>query len=213
MILWGNEHQDRAEALATAYHETAYNLHNLAISNSGIQAPTCADATLSIWGHGNAETFAELVDVECGLLIGNWKAKNSQLTTVELITCDAQHHLIPLAGYVRRVAAFLADKKIAVTLKALPVGQHADDRSILWANAGTATFAYITAPSKTTFDHANQRLQSLEGTHGYHLGATAQEMAKERTLTTPNNFTVMGGNLADLRAFLAKAESSLSAKG
>lgn len=213
MILWGNEHQARAQALAAAYHENAAALSGLSVSNEGVQAPTSADATLSIWGHGGAERFAELLDVECARLICNWKAKNPQLATVELITCDAQHHLVPLAGFAKRVAAFIADKKLAVTIKALPVGQHSDDRSVLAANAGTATFCYITAPSQTTFDHALQRFMTIEGANGHDCSLAAQTLSTERTLGEPNNFTVMGGPFRNLRAFLVTVPSSIGAKG
>lgn len=202
MILWGQEHKDRAQALAAACHENAADIGSLPRSKDGIAPLACADATLSIWGHGDATHFSEMLDVECGLLISNWKKKNVNLTTVELITCDAQHNVTPLAGYARRVQAFVNDQKAFVKIKALPAGQYADDRSILWANAGTATFCYLTAPSQAAFDRANQRLQALEATKGHDLALTAAELVKERTSTPPGNFTVNGGTFNVLRASL-----------
>ncbi|MEM9339671.1 MAG: hypothetical protein AAGA66_13130 [Bacteroidota bacterium] len=208
MILWGNEHKERAEALAQVYRENSHAVANLSRSSSGIEPINSVDSTLTVWGHGNAEVFSEMLDVEFGKLIKAWKKLNPQLKVVELVTCDAQHHLKPLAGYAKRVARFIKEDHNCndVKIKALPVGQHQDDRSILWASAGTKTFCYITAPSRETFDHANQRLLNLERNHGSNLGLVASEMAKERTLVTPTNFTTNGGDLKVLRASLVAVE-------
>ncbi|MEZ4453158.1 MAG: hypothetical protein R3B09_27095 [Nannocystaceae bacterium] len=202
MILWGNEHEARARALANICGEAADALANLSRSNEGIQPPNCSDETLTFWGHGDAKEFCELVDIELCLLVRNWKRSKSTLKTVELVTCDAQHNMQPLGGYARRVAQYMQANKIAVTIKALPRGQHSDDESILWANAGTRTLCYITAPSQRTLDHANNRLQALSPGLGNDLGLVAAAMAKERTLSEPNNFTVNGTGLDHLRPML-----------
>lgn len=203
MILWGAEHKSKAEALASAYGEQSAAVASLARSNEGIQPLASADATLTVWGHGDATLFSEMLDVEFGVLIKNWKLRNSNLKTVELVTCDAQHNSVPLAGYATRVAKFVQDTYKDIAIKALPIGQHKDDRSILWANAGTGTFCYITAPSQQTFDHANQRLLALDALNGHDLALVAGTMAKERTLSSPNNFTVNGGSLNVLRDTLS----------
>jgi hypothetical protein len=202
MILWGKEHQARAEALAIEYNEKAMAEARLARSNSGIQPVTCADLTLSIWGHGNEIMLAGMLDVELGVLIQNWKRKNPSLKTVELITCNAQHNSQPLSGYAKRVAKFVERNYKDITIKALPAGQFTDDYSILWANANTKTFCYITAPSKETFDFANKRLQALEPVCHNDLVKAGQQMAKERG-TPPHNYTVNYGCLNVLRASLA----------
>src|SRR5262249_36141672 len=157
-----NEHEARAKALATAYKETAANITSLPVVDESHQAPTCADATLTIWGHGDETSLAELLDVQMGKLIHNWRAKNSALKTVELVTCNAQHNQNPLAGYATRVAKFVQRNYSDVVVKALPKGQHSDDYSILWALPNPPAFFYLTAPSKTTFDHANQLLLTLD---------------------------------------------------
>ncbi|WP_440874952.1 hypothetical protein [Thalassotalea sp. PLHSN55] len=203
MILWGKDHQARAEALAAAYGEQAMAEASLARSNKGIQPVVCVDATLTVWGHGGATKFSDMLDVEFGVLIQNWKKQNPSLKTVELVTCDAQHNIIPLAGYAMRVAKYVDRDYKDIVIKALPVGQHSDDRSVLWANAVTSTFCYLTAPSQVTFDSANQRVQVLDPICGGNLNEVAAEMAKERTSFPPNNFTVSGGNLGSLRASLA----------
>ncbi|CAB3745665.1 hypothetical protein [Paraburkholderia humisilvae] len=203
MILWGKEHEARAKALATACRETAADIAGLSVSNEGIQAPACADATLTIWGHGDQTTLAELMDVQMGQLIQNWRTRNSALKTVELVTCNAQHNQDPLAGYAKRVAKFVQRKYSDVVIKALPKGQHADDYSILWASANPPAFFYLTAPSKTTFDNANQLLLRLDTQKNHDVGAIATEMAKARTLAEPNNFTIVSSTLDQLRPMLA----------
>jgi hypothetical protein len=130
---------------------------SLARSSSGIQPFICADTTLSIWGHGDEIYLAGMLDVELGMLIQNWKKQNPSLKTVDLITCNAQHNSQPLSGYATRVTKFVEFDYKDITIKALPAGQYKDDYSILWANAHTKTFCYITAPTNVTFDFANNR--------------------------------------------------------
>lgn len=199
MILWGNEHQGRAEALAKAYGEKSSALASLPRGKDGITPVSTAGAILSVWGHGGPTTFSELIDVEFGVFINNWKKLNPSLTTVELITCDARHNQDPFSGFAKRVAKFVHDVNPGVTIKALPIGQHPDDHSILWANG--STFCYITAPSKATFDAANARLNELAANGATDANAIAQQMAKERGLP-PKDYTVLGGNLNNLRAYL-----------
>jgi len=201
MILWGDQHKDRGVALAAAYHEQSSAVASLPRGSDGISPLASADATLTVWGHGDATTFSEMLEVEFGVLLRSWKKKNPALKTVEIVTCDARHNSDHLSGYAARVAQFVHEVYKDVVVKALPVGQHRDDRSILWANAGTTTFCYITAPSEATFNHANQVLQGLDPTCGHDLGKVAQEMAKTRG-RPPNDFTVMGGNLNILRNYL-----------
>lgn len=207
MIFWGKEHEARARALATACNETAADIAGLPVSNEGVQVPVCADATLTIWGHGTATTLAELLDVQMGLLIQSWRARNSALKTVELVTCDAQHNQNPLAGYATRVAKFVNRKYSDVVVKALPKGQNTDDYSILWASPNPPAFCYITAPSQTTFDRANQLFKTLESQKNYDLGAVSTDMAKARTLAEPNNFTVMSSTLGHLRPMLVSIKT------
>lgn len=204
MILWGNEHKARGEALAAACGENAFEVANLARSNEGIQPVRCGDGTLTIWGHGNETSLAEMLDVELGALIHAWRAMNPALRTVELVTCNAQHNQEPLAGYARRVAAFVERKYKDVTIKALPRGQHADDHSILWAtNGNPVTFCYITAPSARTLTYASDLMKSLERAKNYDLALVAAEMAKARRLVEPNNYSVLAGpDLSMLRAML-----------
>ncbi|WP_256079638.1 hypothetical protein [Massilia sp. YIM B04103] len=204
MILWGKEHRARGEALAAACGETAREAASLEYLSDGIQPVRCSDSTLSIWGHGDAISLAEMLDVELGKLIHSWRKLNPELHTVELVTCDAQHNQQPLAGYARRVASFVEREYQDVTIKALPRGQHSDDYSVLWAsNATRVTFCYITAPSKATLAHASARMKALAPGKQYDLSLVAAEMAKERTLVEPTNFSVLAGaDLSSLRNML-----------
>lgn len=202
MILWGEEHERRATSLANAYGETAKSLALLGNGPEGTAAVRCADKTLTVWGHGDANTFAELSNGEFGQLIRNWKKLNTQLKTVEIITCDARHNDDPFSGYASSVAKFVRDTcGEEVVVKALPVGQHKTDCSILWANVGTASFCYITAPSDEALEYANQRLKTLSPGNSRDLNKTAQDMAKEERPAF-HNYTVNGGYFKTLRDYL-----------
>ncbi|SFH00879.1 hypothetical protein SAMN05518865_12925 [Duganella sp. CF458] len=205
MIIWGKEHKARGEALAAAVGEKAAEAANLSRSNEGIQPLRCDDSTLSIWGHGGETSLAEMLDVELGALIVAWKAMNPALRTVELVTCNAQHNQEPLAGYARRVAAFVERKYKDVAVKALPRGQHADDYSVLWASNGNpVSFCYITAPSTRTLTYASDQLKALEPAKNYDLSLVASEMAKARRLVEPSNYSVLAGpDLSMIRAMLS----------
>lgn len=212
MILWGREHQARAQALANAVGESAYDLELLAQSNDGIGALSCSDKTLTIWGHGGPEDFCGLIDIECVVLIKNWKKANSALKTVELVTCDAQHAARPTVGYGRRVAAAVQDTYRDIVVKAMPVGQSSDDQSILFAAASTATYCYITARSDVTMTNAVKTHDNLYGDlqYGEDERQVADAMVKLRGALEPNNFTVLAGRLVELRSALATVVSPIN---
>lgn len=198
MIIWGKDHEKRAVALAKAYGEGAMDLATLKQESEELSAVSCADATLTVWGHGNAATFCKMSNAEFGQFIKNWKELNPGLKCVEIVTCDARHNDDPFAGYAASVTRFVHESYKDIVIKALPLGQHRNDCSILWANATTATFCYITAPSKATLLHANQRLKELDSGHDGDLNKVAQEMAKERS-HAPNDFSVNAGYFKHLR--------------
>ncbi|MDJ0716832.1 MAG: hypothetical protein QNJ54_21895 [Prochloraceae cyanobacterium] len=204
MILWGKEHQARAQALAEICGEQSMALANLPQTKEGIQPLKSKDATLTVWGHGNANKFCEMYDSEFGVIIKAWKKQNQSLKTVELVTCDAQHNIKSyLAGYASRVAKFVQQDYKDVTIKALPVGQHSEDKSILWASADTSTFCYLTAPSEETFNNAKNLFEKLRGNYSDDFSLVAQAMLTQRKSSPPNNFTVNGGLLESLRGCLA----------
>ena len=72
--------------------------------------------------------------------------------------------------------------------------------SILWANAGTGTFVYITAPDQTSFDAANNIVKTREGEFANDLSLLANEMAKD----AKRKFTLNYGAVRILRASLVE---------
>jgi hypothetical protein len=193
-VLWGNEHEARAKALATAYGEKSSAVP------ADRKAIVSADKTLTIWGHGGQTSFSEMTDAQAFELIKNWKAKNSGLETVEFVTCDARHaQNRDLDAFAARVKALMAADSVTrgVKLKGLPIGQHPDDVSILWANGGSATFLYITAPDQKTFDAANAIVKA--DTTG-DLATLGNNMAKD----SKRKYTVNYGAIKILRASLGE---------
>jgi|JI9StandDraft_1071089.scaffolds.fasta_scaffold98721_2 hypothetical protein len=109
--------------------------------------------TLIFWGHGTAHGLCGKTPQQLAQIIKNWKAQNSRLNTVELITCDARH----IMG--NRTDSYSNNLKLAlktgflsstrnIILKALPltVGGMTNASSILVADYGTKSWVYITAP-------------------------------------------------------------------
>lgn len=94
MILWGKDHDARAQALALAHAcgEQAQALASLGRGSSGFAPLACSDAILTVWGHGAADSCAEMSQLDFGLLIHNWRKLKGTLKQVEIITCDARHN-------------------------------------------------------------------------------------------------------------------------
>lgn len=92
MILWGKDHDARAQALAHACGEQAQAPATLGRGPRGMTPVTCSGAILTVWGHGAADSCAEMSQLDFGLLIHNWKKLKGTLKQVEIITCDARHN-------------------------------------------------------------------------------------------------------------------------
>ncbi len=203
MILWGKEHQDRAEALAKTNKERAIDIHSLQKepAGKGIQSIRCPDSTLTIWGHGDAKTFCELSNAEFGVLLKNWKKLNPELKIVEIVTCNARHNADPFSSYAVTVAKFVRETYPDVAIRALPIGQNRNDHSILYANAVTGTFCYITAGSQEAFDEAIRLFEDADRKNNGNCNVAGQEIVKFRGTTHPP-FTINSGKFEDLRASL-----------
>lgn len=120
-VLWGHEHQHRATNLGAALHETVGNAATYAPAAAVV--PTSADATLTIWGHGGPDSFADMTPAQLANLIGRWKTKNASFTTVELVTCDARHTEGGPDSYTDKLMPLLiAGGKVKVKVKSLPRG-------------------------------------------------------------------------------------------
>jgi hypothetical protein len=189
-VLWGADHQARAEALGKALHEEAKSLPLAA-------PPASNDATLTIWGHGDANSLAGMSDAQLVQLIVAWKTKNEALKTVEIVTCDARHNQDPagLDGYAKRVATLLKDNKINVTVKALPQGQNSTDWSILWANSGSGTFCYITSPNQNSI--VGTKMFFTDPRTNLNLNTACQSQVKQSA-----GYSILSGNFANLRHYL-----------
>ena len=85
-ILSENDHQKRSQALATS-------LVNDAIADDIDKTPQKVTGlkTLIFWGHGNQIALCNKSAREIVEIINAWKKLNSDLKTVEIITCNSRH--------------------------------------------------------------------------------------------------------------------------
>lgn len=142
MILWGKEHQWRATNLATVVGE---NVAQFELAAKGA-IPVSADNTLTIWGHGGSEIFAEMSAPALGDFIKAWKAKNAALKTVELVTCDARHSSDNRDSFTDKLMPLLLNaskNKVLVNIMCLPRGGSTATTSELWATEVTGSNGYF----------------------------------------------------------------------
>jgi len=144
LVIWGeDDHQTRANALATTYATTAQ-----AVS---VKPKKIADLeTLVFWGHGDPSAFCGLSSNDFVDLVTSWKKANSKLTTVEMLTCNARHKQGGHTdSYTEQVVTKLSRKLNEVRFKALPVattvGGNTCQFSILKWHPASSTWAYIGA--------------------------------------------------------------------
>lgn len=188
------DHEARITSLAQAYGEPVTALNIPVDSKVKISS---SDQLLTVWGHGGQERFATLTEQAFVKTILAWKEKvQPRLTTVEIITCDAQHAQDGLLNsFGKRVANILKKAGANITVKALPLGQSNTSVSILWANARTNTFLYITAPDDTVLGQANTLVQ------GDTTGDLAQ-LGNTMSKNTSRRYTLNFGALKNLRSSL-----------
>lgn len=156
MILYDNDHQVRATNLAHALNETAAAITSL---NGGHNIPASTDRTLTIWGHGGPDSFADLTPAALRTIIAAWKTRNPQLTAVELITCDSRHVQDDQDSYVDKVMPLLiANNKVLVTVKTLPRGGSKATWSRLWADnsVGSDGYYFVAADTEATMLQGGQ---------------------------------------------------------
>jgi hypothetical protein len=195
-VLWGGEHEGRAKELAKVYHETAA-AHSLTPVKS-------ADKTLTIWGHGGQTEFANMTSDQMIKLVIDWKKMNPSLTTVEIVTCDARHAQdATAASFAGRVAAGVHAKYPTLLVKGLPIGQHADDESVLFADShgSNAGFCYLTGSKKAVFKEVHDRIMA---DHEPDASLVCNKIASGRAKEGPKaaQYTVTFGQLQNLRTSL-----------
>ena len=97
-------------------------------------------------------------------VIAAWKKLNSQLNTVELITCNARHFTGSTDSFANQLKkglhSGLLSSTRSITVKALPVTVTGSQNafSILLADTNTKSWCYVTGPGtddKIMFEGAN----------------------------------------------------------
>ena len=197
MIMYGKDHFDRANTLATTVGEKAAGSSVLSDQRF---IPKTPDWTLTVWGHGGPDTFCEMANISFCEGIKAWKKMNPTLKTVEIITCDARHNAYDyLSSYAKSVAKYVKLNGIDVAIKALPAGQATTGESVLWASANTSSFCHIDSLDSNGYNWANQRLQTLLPQFQDDCNQASQELAKE---AKNHRFSVIGGYFGSLRGIL-----------
>lgn len=147
LVVWGeDDHKVRAEALATAYATTAQKVTVKPKKVKGLD-------TLVFWGHGDTSKFCDLTAEEFGNLVASWKKVNADLSTVEMLTCNARHRQGSAPdSYTEQVVKKLTTKHTGIKFKALPVATTKNAATCEWSilkwHGASATWAYVGA---TTF--------------------------------------------------------------
>lgn len=108
--------------------------------------------TLAFWGHGDRYRLCGKNVNELFSVIKAWKSLNSDLKTIEIITCNARHAVggDPFASRLKAKFGFLSGTR-GMVVKALPVTVtgSANAWSILLAETIHNSWCYITAPGAT----------------------------------------------------------------
>ncbi len=215
-VLYGNEHQAKATNLATALGE---KVGAVATYTGATAAPASTDTTLTIWGHGGPDSFAEMTAAQLNTLIRKWKTKNPSLTTVELITCDARHLEGDTDSFTDKLMPLLiANGKVLVNVKGLPRGGAKATVSLLYAvdTAGSDGFYFIAAETNAEEAKARAILSAAEAavppaTPVATKFLTAIEAAKKENdkaaMKGALKYTVSGGPFSKLRDRLAVVTS------
>jgi hypothetical protein len=196
VILYQQDHKDRAEALAKALRVDLAFCLPVTESAREVKGLT----TLTVWGHGDQETFCNLDASQFAKLLQAWIEENPKLKTVEIFTCDARHKSKDntFDAYSIRVDFEVRLRGLVVTIKALPVSKSGHNCSILAANADTATFCYITAKDQQTLNSTLNALQ-VEADKVRPKGDANQAASK---LKQSSQYSLVGGSLKDVRTKL-----------
>ncbi|GAP36941.1 hypothetical protein ABXN37_17525 [Piscinibacter sakaiensis] len=159
-VIWGeDDHQVRAKALATAYSTTAGSVKDKPKTIGGLDR-------LVFWGHGDVHRFCTLTADEFVAYVGEWRKKNPGLATVEMLTCNARHRQTGHSSYTDQVVTALSRKPKnqadKVKFRALPVATTASNKTCDWSilkwHPGSATWAYVAAPTKAVENHEDNHM-------------------------------------------------------
>ena len=144
LVIWGeDDHQVRAKALATTYNTTAQKINVKPKKITGLD-------TLVFWGHGDTQRFCGFESTPFVELVTVWKKLNSDLRTIEMLTCNARHRQSTSPdSYTEQVVKKLTTKHKDLKFKALPIavtkaGSTSDFSILKWHASNT--WAYIGTP-------------------------------------------------------------------
>ncbi|MDB5267504.1 MAG: hypothetical protein JWP58_544 [Hymenobacter sp.] len=160
MILYQDDHILRAGNLARVLNE-----RSMSVTAAVAAVPACADSTLTIWGHGGPDSFADKTAPDLRGLIAAWKTRNPQLATVELITCDARHAEADRDSYTDKLMPLLiVGSKSLVAVKALPRGGSKATWSVLRAveAAGSNGYYFIAGETEPAMNQGAKVLTEAE---------------------------------------------------
>jgi hypothetical protein len=149
MILYDADHLHRATNLARVLKEQTASLASL---QGGHTIPPSPDQTLTIWGHGDPQTFAGLNAAGLHAIIQAWKTRNPKLNTVELVTCDARHIQDGQSSYSftdQLMPLLIGGGRSSVLVKTLPRGGSKASWSRLWAMDLVGADGYYFAAGET----------------------------------------------------------------
>ncbi len=147
IVVWGeDDHATRAKSLATAYMTTARSVKDGATEVAGLEK-------LVFWGHGDTSKFCGLKSPDFVKLVGEWKAANEGLKTVEMLTCNARHRQRNSDSYTEQVVTELSRRRNRnankINFRALPVASTKSGKTCNWSilkwHGESATWAYVAA--------------------------------------------------------------------
>lgn len=214
MILFDNDHSNRAANLAKAVNERSASI----AAAQAVIPRKVIDTTLTIWGHGDPNSFAGLSPTALRDLIVAWQKSNPAVKTVELVTCDSRNTEGGTDSFSDKlVPGLIANNKMIVKLRSLPRGGSKATWSILWAVEALNSDGYyfVSGESKQDMDLGSQVLKAAETRTTSFLEAIA--VAKDTNNTNakkgPLKYSVSGGSLTKLRDALVDVTAYKDAQG
>jgi hypothetical protein len=195
-ILYGHQHQARAEALARAIGGHCGPADKKPILKPGL-------STLTFWGHGDPFKFCEMTPDQFVAYVASWKKENKSLKTIELITCNARHATGGADSFTTNFKGKLRKKFSDISIKAMPMGIGTGGKPHIWSilkcQTTTNSWFYVTAPGAKDTDVMWPGVHLVEAEDGADLAIKADAVKKRENL---RKFGLEFGYLNTLRATL-----------
>ncbi len=206
-VLYTQDHADRGIAFASEIG-ASHNLIDVVPAAKGI-------TTLTLWGHGDNHHFCGKDASEIKKVIVGWKKVNPQLSTVEIITCNARHAPSGSSSFVNqlknKLQAFFSSthkltKKIAIKALPVSVGGKSNAFSILLADHTSKSWCYITAPGtddSLMWQGANKiKFHDVDGKSVSYKGNIAERANQIASNDKDRKYTLNYGSFSMLRKSL-----------